>query len=299
MDGLIIIDKPAGMTSHDVCHKVRKLLGIKKTGHTGTLDPMAEGVLVVMAGAATRLAEYLVQDEKEYVASIRFGLETDTQDIWGETISSCEPRVTREALESVLVAYRGQLKQVPPMYSAIKHKGKHLYDYARKGETLDIPPRDIQISELELLSDELPAEARLRIRCSKGTYIRTLCHDIGRSLGCGAVMSALRRTQTGRYGQEQAVSLQTLETYVLRGEGEKLLLPFDEPLMHLPRVDVLPSCLRLLTGGTTLLAKNLEHAVQIPDGEEVRLYCGGQFYAVGRVTGEGIKPCKVFFSEQR
>lgn len=191
-NGIIIIDKPSGWTSMDVCAKLRGILHTKKVGHAGTLDPMATGVLPVFVGQATRAVSFAESGQKEYVAGLKLGLVTNTQDTSGETLGTHPASVTRTELESVLPRFTGEIEQIPPMYSAIKIGGKKLYELARRGEEVERKPRPVTIYELEVVEQTAPDAFTLRIRCSKGTYVRTLCHDIGRALGCGGCMSALR-----------------------------------------------------------------------------------------------------------
>ena len=239
-DGIIIIDKPAGWTSMDVCGKLRGILKTKKVGHAGTLDPMATGVLPVFVGNATRAVSYAEGGDKEYVAGLRLGLTTNTQDTTGEVVAERPVSVTRAQLEDVLARFTGEIDQVPPMYSAIKINGQKLYQLARKGQEIERPPRRVTIHELALLEPE-DGDWRLRIRCSKGTYVRALCHDIGQALGCGGCMSSLRRTAAAGFTLDDAVTLDRVQQ-----EGEALLAPLDSlfrqhPAYRIrhPRVDAL------------------------------------------------------------
>ena len=200
MNGILIVDKPAGWTSHDVVAKLRGLLGEKRIGHGGTLDPMATGVLPVFVGRATRAVEFMENAGKEYEALLRPGLETDTQDTTGRVLRETPVKLTAAELEAVLPAFCGEIEQLPPMYSAIKVQGKKLYEYARKGQEAERKPRRVTIERLELLG-ERKGDFLLRVACSKGTYIRTLCADIGEKLGCGAAMAGLRRTRAGGQGR--------------------------------------------------------------------------------------------------
>ena len=223
MNGIIIIDKPQEWTSNDVVSRLRRVFNTRRIGHGGTLDPMATGVLPVFVGRATRGVEFFEHAEKVYETTIRFGLTTDTEDITGKTITECEVHLTEEDLLAVLPKFRGDILQVPPMYSAIKVNGQKLYDLARKGREVERQPRPITIHELELL-EFTGSEARLRVRCSKGTYIRTLCKDIGEALGCGGCMAELRRVTAGEYTIDEAVPLlQLLEEQ----EPEKWLRNVD------------------------------------------------------------------------
>ena len=193
-NGIIIIDKPAGWTSMDVCAKLRGILKTKKVGHAGTLDPMATGVLPVFVGQATRAVSFAEDGEKEYIAGLRLGRTTDTQDTSGETLDTHPVLTGREDLLHLLPRFTGEIQQVPPMYSAVKIGGQKLYQIARRGGEIQRPARPVTVYELELLDQTGPGDYTLRIRCSKGTYVRTLCHDIGQALGCGGCMSSLRRT---------------------------------------------------------------------------------------------------------
>ena len=210
-DGIIIIDKPAGWTSMDVCGKLRGILKTKKVGHAGTLDPMATGVLPVFVGNATRAVSYAEGGDKEYVAGLRLGLTTNTQDTTGEVVAERPVSVTRAQLEDVLARFTGEIDQVPPMYSAIKINGQKLYQLARKGQEIERPPRRVTIHELALLEPE-DGDWRLRIRCSKGTYVRALCHDIGQALGCGGCMAAWRRAAVLRTYRRRARPCSPLPT---------------------------------------------------------------------------------------
>lgn len=221
-NGIIIIDKPSGWTSMDVCAKLRGILHTKKVGHAGTLDPMATGVLPVFVGQATRAVSFAESGQKEYVAGLKLGLVTNTQDTSGEPLGTHPASVTRTELEAVLPRFTGEIEQIPPMYSAIKVGGKKLYELARRGEEVERKPRPVTIYELEVVEQTAPDAFTLRIRCSKGTYVRTLCHDIGRALGCGGCMSALRRTMAAGFTLADAVTLERVQL-----EGESLLQPVD------------------------------------------------------------------------
>lgn len=208
--GFLNINKPKGMTSHDVVANVRRLTGIRQIGHTGTLDPFAEGVLPICIGKATRLIEYL-EDNKAYLATVQFGSNTDTYDIDGTVTQTFDKKVTRAQIEDALKDFRGEIEQLPPIYSAIKVNGKKLYEYARKGEEVEIQPRHVTIEKLELKTfDEILQTAQLEVKCSKGTYIRSLAFDLGAKLGCGAHLRALVRTQAGRFTLDCAITLQKL-----------------------------------------------------------------------------------------
>ena len=227
--GIVIIDKSPGWTSMDVCAKIRGILKEKRVGHGGTLDPMATGVLPVFVGQATRAVEFAENGEKEYIAGLRLGLVTNTQDTSGETLETHPVTVDRAALEAVLPRFTGPITQIPPMYSAIKINGQKLYDLARKGKEVERKPRNITIFELELLEQVSETDYLLRCRCSKGTYLRTLCHDIGQALGCGGTMFSLRRTMAAGYTLAEAVSLEDVQA-----QGEALLRPVESMFASYP-----------------------------------------------------------------
>ena len=228
-NGIIIIDKPADWTSMDVCAKLRGILKTKKIGHAGTLDPMATGVLPVFVGQATRAVSYAESGRKEYVAGLRLGLVTNTQDTSGETLRESPVTVTADELQAVLPRFTGPIEQIPPMFSAIKVGGKKLYELARKGQEVERKSRAVTIYELEVLGQTAENEYLLRILCSKGTYVRTLCHDIGEALGCGGCMSSLRRTMAAGFTLADAVTLDEVQE-----NGETLLRSVDSLFAHHP-----------------------------------------------------------------
>ena len=228
-NGILIIDKPAGWTSMDVCAKIRGILREKRVGHGGTLDPMATGVLPVFVGRATRAVEFAETGRKEYAAGLRLGLTTSTQDVTGEVLDSRPVHVSPAELEAALEGFRGEISQIPPMYSAVKVQGKKLYELARKGQEVERKPRRINIYELELLGAESRTDYRLRCQCSKGTYIRTLCHDLGQALGCGGALYSLRRTMAAGFTLADTVSIQDVQE-----QGEALLRPLDSLFAQYP-----------------------------------------------------------------
>ena len=228
-DGIIIMDKPAGWTSMDVCAKLRGILKTKKVGHAGTLDPMATGVLPVFVGSATKAVSFAENGDKEYIAGLRLGVTTDTQDTSGNVLERRETSVSREALEAVLPRFTGEIQQIPPMYSAIKINGQKLYELARKGAEIQRSARNITIFELELLEQDESGDWTLRVRCSKGTYVRTLCHDIGQALGCGGCMSSLRRTMAAGFTLAESHTLEEVQQ-----RGESLLAPTDSLFRQYP-----------------------------------------------------------------
>jgi len=228
-NGIIIIDKPADWTSMDVCAKIRGILHEKRVGHGGTLDPMATGVLPVFVGQATRAVEFAENSRKEYVAGLRLGQVTTTQDISGETLETHPVTASRADVEEALTHFMGDIQQIPPMYSAIKINGQKLYDLARKGKEVDRKPRSITIYELELLEQVSETDYLIRCVCSKGTYIRTLCHDIGQRLGCGGTLYSLRRTMAAGYTLADTVTINDVQAH-----GETLLKPTDTMFAEIP-----------------------------------------------------------------
>ena len=290
--GILIVDKPEGWTSMDVCAKLRGMFHEKRVGHAGTLDPMATGVLPVFIGRATRAVQYAAESDKEYIAGLKLGVVTNTQDTTGEILEERPVDVTRDQLLAVLEAFHGWIRQVPPMYSAIKVNGKKLYELARKGREVEREPRTIHINALGILSETPPegADYLLRVVCSKGTYVRTLCHDIGQALGCGGCMASLRRTRAAGFTLEDSVTLEAVQQAVDRGEGEGLLLPVDSYFAGLP-VLVLKNAgaEKKIRNGAALAIRDM------PDGE-YRVYgMDKTFLALGRVAGGTLTTVKSFF----
>ncbi len=290
--GIIIIDKPAGWTSMDVCAKLRGMFHEKRVGHAGTLDPMATGVLPVFIGRATRAVEFAAGSDKEYIAGIRLGMVTNTQDTTGEVLEERGASVTREELSALLPRFTGDIQQLPPMWSAVKVNGKKLYELARKGKEVERRPRPVTIRALEVLDGAAPegSDFVLRVVCSKGTYVRTLCHDIGQALGCGGCMSALRRVKASSFTLEDSVTLEAVQAAVDRGEGESLLLPVDACFAGVP-------VLVLKTAGAEKKIRNgaALSARDIPDGE-YRVYGADKtFLALGRAADGKLSTVKSFF----
>ena len=276
----------------DVCAKLRGMFHEKRVGHAGTLDPMATGVLPVFIGRATRAVQYAAESDKEYIAGLKLGVVTNTQDTTGEILEERPVDVTRDQLLAVLEAFHGWIRQVPPMYSAIKVNGKKLYELARKGREVEREPRTIHINALGILSETPPegADCLLRVVCSKGTYVRTLCHDIGQALGCGGCMASLRRTRAAGFTLEDSVTLEAVQQAVDRGEGEGLLLPVDSYFAGLP-VLVLKNAgaEKKIRNGAALAIRDM------PDGE-YRVYgMDKTFLALGRVAGGTLTTVKSFF----
>ena len=290
-NGILIVDKPAGWTSMDVCAKLRGMFHEKRVGHAGTLDPMATGVLPVFLGRATRAVEFAAESDKEYSAGLKLGVVTNTQDITGEVLEERPVDVTGERLEAVLKGFRGQIEQVPPMYSAVKVGGKKLYELARKGKEVERKPRPVTIHALELLGwPDAGEDFRLRVVCSKGTYVRTLCHDIGQVLGCGGCMSSLRRVKAAGFTLDDSVTLEAVQAAVDRGEGESLLLPADRCFRARPRLT------RRTAGADKKPRNGAARAVRdVPDGE-YRVYGTDKtFLALGRAAGGTLTTVKSFF----
>ena len=283
--GIVIIDKPSGWTSMDVCAKIRGILKEKRVGHGGTLDPMATGVLPVFVGQATRAVEFAENGEKEYIAGLRLGLVTNTQDTSGETLETHPVTVDRAALEAVLPRFTGPIAQIPPMYSAIKIGGKKLYELARAGQEVARPARAITIHALELLSCA-PPDFTLRVHCSKGTYVRTLCHDLGAALGTGGCMAALRRTAAGAYTAAQAVPLADI---LAHPAPESLLLPVDTLFAAHPALTLTPAQEKCCRNGASF-------TLRFAPGR-YRLYAeSGEFLALGEVRDGRMETVKSFFA---
>ena len=287
MNGILLVDKPTDWTSSDVVAKLRGLLHEKRIGHSGTLDPMATGLLVVFVGRATRAVEFAESQEKRYLASLRLGITTDTQDITGNRVSGETREISEEKLEETLARYRGNIQQIPPMYSAIKVGGKKLYEIARRGGEVERKPRPVCIRELRLLGRE-GEDWLLDVTCSKGTYIRTLCHDIGQSLGCGGCMSALRRVRAGEFSIDNAHTLDEIRQASEEGEAESLLLPVDSLFREYPSLSVdARGELRIRCGSSiATLAEEGDYRIYGPDGA---------FLALARVSGGELTCIKRFF----
>jgi tRNA pseudouridine55 synthase len=277
MDGMLIIRKEKGYTSFDVVAKLRGILHMKKIGHTGTLDPDAEGVLPVALGAATRLVDLFTEKQKTYEAVLRLGITTDTQDGSGQILRECPVTVTEEEVRKVLAGFLGDQLQVPPMYSALKVNGRKLYELAREGKVVERKARPVHFYDIQIQDMDLPL-VRFSVTCSKGTYIRTLCNDIGEKLGCGGCMESLLRTKTGAFTLAQSVTLSEVQKAADEGRVEELILPIETVLEEYPRVDCSEAGSRLLSNGNAL-----GEAMVSPQHKEgwVRMYAaGGAFVAI-------------------
>lgn len=288
-NGVLVVDKPADWTSMDVCAKLRGVFHEKRVGHAGTLDPMATGVLPVFVGRATRAADFVAEGEKEYVAQLRLGVVTTTQDVTGDILEThVLPAGVGEALAAVLPRFTGELEQVPPMYSAIKKEGKKLYELARKGIEVERKPRRITIHALELLSQDGPADFTLRVVCSKGTYIRTLCHDIGQALGCGGTMAALRRTRVGQFDIGQAVTLDEL----VQAPGPAAFLRGVETCFAQSGVTIQGLALKRALCGNPF-------PLDAPAGEYKVFDPEGNFLLLGRCDGKECRIIKSFYEVEQ
>lgn len=237
ISGVIVVDKPLGMSSHDVVQVIRKGSGLRRAGHTGTLDPRATGVLVVLVGPAVRLSEYVSAADKRYQATLRLGSATDTYDSEGKVTHSGKVKVTEEEFAELLKRFTGEIEQVPPPYSAVKLQGKKAYELSRKGEAVDLKPRKIHVYRLEILEWDLP-DVTIDVMCSSGTYVRSLAHDIGNVLGCGAHLIGLRRTKSGRFTLRDATPLDELKNAFIKGDWYKYLIPAAEALSDWAAVEL-------------------------------------------------------------
>ena len=284
MNGIVIVDKPAGWTSQDVVSKLRGVLHTRRIGHGGTLDPMATGVLPVFVGRGTRAVEFFEHTEKTYEAVLHLGITTDTEDITGTVLETREVSVTKEQLFRVLEQFRGDIQQIPPMYSALKVGGQKLCDLARKGKEVERKPRTITIKELTCPEFD-GTFAQLRVRCSKGTYIRTLCKDIGQALGCGGCMESLRRVQAGAYTIAEAIPLQNL---IDSDDPEKYLRPVDSMFTEYPSVT--------LTEKQALRCRNgNSFSIDLPEGTYRAYDQTGEFLMLAKVESGIMSTIKSFF----
>ena len=285
--GILNIYKEKGYTSHDVVAKLRGITGQRKIGHTGTLDPEAEGVLPVCLGRATKVCDLLTDRDKTYEAVLLLGIRTDTQDVTGTVTDRGDIQgITREMVEQAAKKYVGEYDQIPPMYSALKVNGKKLYELAREGKTIERKARRVRIYELEILEEALP-RVRLRVRCSKGTYIRTLCDDIGADLGCYGCREALLRTSVGPFALEEACRLEDVEAAVKAGELGKMLCPIDRLFAEYPAVQVKKGWEKLAYNGNGLKRSMTDGDRETRDGACVRIYdAGGNFLALYRYHRE-------------
>ena len=298
--GVLLVNKHAGVTSHDIVGKIRRLYGTRRVGHTGTLDPMATGVLVMLIGRAAKACEYLASDVKRYRAGLKLGLTTDTEDTTGEILTRSDAIPSREDFYAVLPQFLGKIQQIPPMYSALKVGGQKLCDLARRGVTVERQARDIEIFALDATSTDSPADYLLDVRCSGGTYIRTLCADIGAALGCGAVMSSLERVETSGFLLKNAHTVSQLEEMSME-ERLDLLIPTEALFSALSAVKLPSFYEKLCRSGCEIYLRKIGSPPLSVD-ERVRICTeNGEFFALGEVReyekGLAIKAIKTFSLE--
>lgn len=296
MDGIINVYKEKGFTSHDVVAKLRGILHIKKIGHTGTLDPDAVGVLPVCIGKGTKLCDMITDTDKTYEAVMLLGISTDTQDISGNVLSKKEVDVDEKTLIETVDSFEGEYKQIPPMYSAIKVNGRKLYQLAREGIEIERSPRDVYIRSIHIndmnLQDGEPS-VTMTVSCSKGTYIRTLCHDIGEKLGCGACMKSLSRTRVGRFYIDDSFTINQIAALNLKGELSSIVAPVDS-MFDYPRVQINKEYDKLLYNGN-LLPLSAGKALDVGLADKVRIYNeSGEFIGIYSMDDSGYKPVKIF-----
>ena len=299
-NGIINVYKEKGFTSHDVVARLRGICKMKKIGHTGTLDPEAVGVLPVCLGSGTKLCDMLTDWDKEYIAVMRLGVVTDTQDMTGQVLSQCSAdriqMLTEKQVQDVIMSFVGAYNQIPPMYSALKVDGKKLYELARAGIEIERKPRVVQIGEIEIISIDLPL-VKMRVVCSKGTYIRTLCHDIGAKLECGGAMETLTRSRVGIFGIEDALTLEELERLRDNDKISDVIISPDAVFDKERAVIVNEQGLRLVLNGNILTGAQLTEWVQFADKERVRVYdAAKRFYGIYAYheAGRILKPVKMF-----
>lgn len=285
IDGALLLDKPLGVTSNFVLQRVKRLLSAEKAGHAGTLDPLASGLLIALFGEATKFAGLLLDSEKEYLATVKLGETTSTADAEGKVLETKPVTVTEGEVRHALQHFRGEIEQVPPMHSALKQGGVPLYKLARRGESVERQPRRVTIREIELLSFRKPL-AEIRVRCSKGTYIRTLAEDIGASLGTGAHLAGLRRTGSGRFRVDDAIALAELEAMTAH-ERRGRLLPVDSLLSQLPRVELDAASEARLRNGQALQMNAL------PEGVSAVYGPGGGLIGLGRAESGTLRPLRL------
>ncbi len=291
ISGVLVVDKPVGMTSHDVVQAIRRGSNIRRAGHTGTLDPRASGVLVVLIGPAVRLSEYVSASDKRYQAVIMLGTSTDTYDADGKTTSSSPVNVTEEQFNEELQKFVGQIEQVPPPYSAVKVQGRKAYDRARSGEEFELEPRIINVYSLEVL-EWAPPEVVVDVNCSSGTYVRSLANDLGARLGCGATLTGLRRTKSGRFSLRDAVSLRKLNEAFVDGSWYQYLIPAAETLSDWPMIELNQEQMDAIRHGHRISAESREQAKVCGVSEQ------GELVALMVLDEETMEwqPKKVFFS---
>ena len=287
MDGIIVVDKPSGYTSFDIVAIIRRLSGERRVGHTGTLDPMATGVLPVLLGSATKVQIFMENTDKVYEAEMKLGITTDTQDITGKLLSESSVYVTEEEIIDTLNRFKGNISQIPPMYSAVKMKGKKLYELAREGKEVERETRKVNIISNELINFEKGSNiVKIRVKCSKGTYIRTLCSDMGQYLGCGATLSALRRTESNGFSISDSVTLDKIKEYGNSEKLESLILSLDRVFERKRELPVTyPQAVRFTNGGGLMLSR-LPLLKDMKEGEILRIYFKNKLLGLGVVNLE-------------
>jgi tRNA pseudouridine55 synthase len=293
ISGLLLIDKPGGITSFAVVRRVRQVFQVKKVGHLGTLDPFATGLLPLALGEATKLAQFLMDEPKTYLATLKLGVETDTQDLTGQVTGESDSLPSYEEVLRIAGTFVGEIDQVPPMYSAVHHQGERLYKLARRGEAVEAAPRKVMIHRLEIKDVALPL-VTLKVECGKGTYVRTLAHDLGRALGCGAHLVGLTRLAVGPFRLEEALPLEVIEQTAGPEQMQRRLIPMARCLPGLKAVRVDGFQARRLAQGQTLPWPEQDPA----EGEKVRVMADGSLVAVAAVRGQGagqvLAPVRVF-----
>lgn len=327
--GIILVNKPQNWTSHDCVAVVRRKIGVRRVGHTGTLDPMATGVLPVCIGTAARITEYLDLDFKTYRCEMKFGITTDTEDIWGEVLTRSDDfrQLTEEKIRDVVEGFRGEISQIPPKYSALKVNGRKLYEYARAGQEVEIKPRKVYIRSIEI-DEFLDDGIAFTVECSKGTYVRTICRDIGEALGCGGVMTALERVSSGAFRIEDAVSMDRIKE-MTEDELAEIMYSPDYPLVHFGKITLSDTAGRAFANGTRIPVRDgrlyvsekkrsfippekrtdereyryvrkeredMASSIDLPSGhdEMYNIYCRGEFLGVGKIRDGFLKSDKVF-----
>ena len=296
LNGIINVYKESGYTSHDVVAKMRGICGQKKIGHTGTLDPEAIGVLPVCLGSGTKLCDMLADRDKEYEAWLLLGVTTDTQDTTGQILEKKEVNCTEDEVREAILSFQGEYMQVPPMYSALKVNGKKLYELARAGKEVERQARPVTIHEIEILEMELP-RLLIRVVCSKGTYIRTLCDDIGKKLGCGGAMQLLKRTRVGEFAIDRALTLRDLQALKLRGELEGVVRSVDECFAQYPSLHVVQEHQKLIDNGNSFYPDQTVEKKKYKEGQWVRVYNEEErFYGIfaWENSRHWYKPVKMF-----
>jgi tRNA pseudouridine55 synthase len=293
MTGILLVDKPAGMTSHDVVDLIRKATGIRRIGHTGTLDPAATGLLILCIGKATRLSEYLIGMDKTYEGIMRLGIVTDSYDLDGEVLEErAVPEFSMAELQAACDGFTGSIEQMPPMVSAVKVGGERLYKLARRGETVERPTRSVTVHEFQVLGYD-PPDVTVRVRCTRGTYVRSLCHDVGEQLGCGAVLAGLRRTWVGQHTVENA---RPVSAFQVRGDVEECLVSIDQAL-DLPVVSIRNSSRPQLANGAALIRTDLLDDCPVSEGWVQIKSESGQLLALGTMlasaAGLRVQPRRV------